>query len=112
LNITNNQQLAENLEIYFEMVREINLLSDRKIMMKEKSIVNIIEKNIYPILQELLTNVKKAVKYRKILDTMKSFTSLPNIIYNRINRKYGVKALAIKNIKALLMALKISSKIT
>ena len=94
------------------MVREINLMSDHSIRIKEKSIVSIIEKNIYPILQELLTNVKKAVKYHKVLDTMKGFISLPNIIYNRINRKYGVKILAIKNIKALLMALKTSSKIT
>lgn len=88
------------------------MISDSKIMMKEKSIVSIIEKNIYPILQELLTNVKKAVKYHRVLDTMKNFVSLPNIIYNRINRKYGVKILATKNIKALLMALKLSLKIT
>ena len=43
------------------------MMEDRKIMMKEKSIVSIIEKNIYPILQELLTNIKKAVKYHKVL---------------------------------------------
>jgi len=43
---------------------------------------------------------------------MKNFVSLPHIVYNNINRKYGVKALATKNIKAILMALKYSSKIT
>lgn len=43
---------------------------------------------------------------------MKVFTSLPNIIYNRITRKYGVKILAIKNLKILLMALKDASKYT
>jgi hypothetical protein len=43
---------------------------------------------------------------------MKNFTSLPNIVYNRMSRKYGMKILAIKNMKILLMALKASQKFT
>lgn len=43
---------------------------------------------------------------------MQNFTSLPNIVYNRITRKYGVKILAIKNLKILLMALKCAGKYT
>jgi hypothetical protein len=59
-----------------------------------------------------LGSVKKAVKTNKIAEIMKVFTSLPNIIYNRITRKYGVKILAIKNLKILLMALKEAGKYT
>lgn len=81
-------------------------------MMNEKLVITTIEKNIFPIINELLTSVKKAVKNSKISETMKNFTSLPNIIYNRINRKYGVKILAIKNLKILLMALKAASRYT
>lgn len=80
--------------------------------MNEKLVITTIEKNIFPIINELLTSVKKAVKNSKISETMKNFTSLPNIIYNRINRKYGVKILAIKNLKILLMALKAASRYT
>lgn len=60
----------------------------------------------------MLLLVKKAIKANKILETMRSFTSLPNIIYNRITRKYGVKILAVKNLKVLLMALRIAGKYT
>jgi hypothetical protein len=56
--------------------------------------------------------VRKAVKFNHIAETIKLFTSLPNIIYNRINRKYGVKILAIKNLKILLMALKAAGRYT
>lgn len=81
-------------------------------MMTEKAIVSTIEKNIFPILNELLLVVRKALKYHNISETMKMFTSLPNIVYNRISRKYGVRILAIKNIKLLLMALKAASRYT
>lgn len=78
--------------------------------MSDKFVISIIEKNIFPILNELLVNVKKAAKLDRIGETMKTFTSLPSIIYNRINRKYGVKILAIKNIKIILMALRAANK--
>lgn len=81
-------------------------------MMSEKAVIATIEKNIFPIINELLVVVRKAVKFNHIAETMKLFTSLPNIIYNRINRKYGVKILAIKNLKILLMALKAASRYT
>lgn len=81
-------------------------------MMNEKSVVSTIEKNVFPIMSEMLLLVKKAIKANKILETMRSFTSLPNIIYNRITRKYGVKILAVKNLKVLLMALRIAGKYT
>lgn len=80
--------------------------------MNEKSVVSTIEKNVFPIMSEMLLLVKKAIKANKILETMRSFTSLPNIIYNRITRKYGVKILAVKNLKVLLMALRIAGKYT
>ena len=80
--------------------------------MNEKSVVSTIEKNVFPIMSEMLLLVKKAIKGNKILETMRSFTSLPNIIYNRITRKYGVKILAVKNLKVLLMALRIAGKYT
>ena len=38
--------------------------------------------------------------------------SLSSIMFNRISRKYGVKILAIKNMKILLMALKAANKYT
>jgi hypothetical protein len=58
-------------------------------------------------------NLKNSLSNKSIIsDKIKTFTSLPNIIYNRIGRKYGVRILAIKNLKILLMALKISSKFT
>ena len=81
-------------------------------MMNEKSVISTIEKNVFPIMSEMLLLVKKAIKANKILETMRSFTSLPNIIYNRITRKYGVKILAVKNLKVLLMALRIAGKYT
>jgi len=81
-------------------------------MMNEKSVVSTIEKNVFPIMSEMLLLVKKAIKANKILETMRSFTSLPNILYNRITRKYGVKILAVKNLKVLLMALRIAGKYT
>jgi len=81
-------------------------------MMSEKAIVATIEKNIFPIINELLLAVRKSVKFNHIPETIKMFTSLPNIIYNRINRKYGVKILAIKNLKILLMALKAANRYT
>ncbi len=80
--------------------------------MNEKSFVSTIEKNVFPIMSEMLLLVKKAIKANKILETMRSFTSLPNILYNRITRKYGVKILAVKNLKVLLMALRIAGKYT
>jgi hypothetical protein len=81
-------------------------------MMTEKAILTTIEKNIFPIINELLVVVRKAVKYNHINETIKMFTSLPNIIYNRMSRKYGVKILAIKNLKLLLMALKAAARYT
>lgn len=78
----------------------------------EKSMLSIIEKTIFPIINELLVSVKKAVKANKVGEAMRVFTSLPNIVYNRITRKYGVKILAIKNLKVLLMALKQASRYT
>lgn len=60
----------------------------------------------------MLLLVKKAIKTGKILESMRNFTSLPNILYNRITRKYGVKILAIKNLKVLLMALRTAGKYT
>ncbi len=60
----------------------------------------------------MLNVVKKAVKLNKIAEGIKNFTSLPNIVYNRISRKYGVKILAIKNLKILLMGLKDAGKYT
>jgi hypothetical protein len=41
---------------------------------------------------------------------MRLFTSLPNIISNRINRKYGVKILAFKHLRVILMAVKAAGK--
>ena len=43
---------------------------------------------------------------------MKLFTSLPSIVSNRINRKYGVKILASKHLKAILMAIKAAGRYT
>ncbi len=43
---------------------------------------------------------------------MKLFTSLPSIVFNRINRKYGVKILAVKHLKFLLSAFKVASRFT
>jgi len=56
--------------------------------------------------------VRKAVRTNKIAETMKLFTSLPSIISNRINRKYGVKILATKHLKVILMAIKAAGKYT
>lgn len=112
-NILNNQyQVTENLENYFEIVKEINSLPEAKINMTEKLVISTIEKNIFPIISELLQTVKKAAKMNRITEVMKNFTSLPNIIYNRVGRKYGVKILAIKNLKIILMALRAANKFT
>jgi hypothetical protein len=43
---------------------------------------------------------------------MKLFTSLPSIVFNRINRKYGVKILASKHLKGILMAIKAVGRFT
>lgn len=43
---------------------------------------------------------------------MRTFTSLPSIVYTRIARKYGVKILAVKNLKVLLMALREAGRFT
>ncbi len=43
---------------------------------------------------------------------MKNFTSLPYIVFNRISRKYGVRILAIKNMRILLTSLKYAQKFT
>lgn len=63
-------------------------------------------------MNELMITVKKVCKQNKIRDTMKNFMSLPNIVYNRMSRKYGVKILAIKNMKILLLALKAAELFT
>lgn len=86
-------------------MREINALPEGKVM-TEKSAISIIEKTLFPILSELIAVVKKAVKGNRIADMMRLFTSLPSIVYTKITRKYGVKILAIKNLKVLLMALR------
>jgi len=52
------------------------------------------------------------VKSNKIAETMRLFTSLPNIVFNRISRKYGVKILAVKHLKILLLAFKTAAKFT
>lgn len=43
---------------------------------------------------------------------MRMFTSLPNIVFNRISRKYGVRILALKHLKILLTAFKVAAKFT
>ena len=43
---------------------------------------------------------------------MRNFTSLPSILCNRINRKYGVKILAVKHLRVILLAVKTASKYT
>jgi hypothetical protein len=43
---------------------------------------------------------------------MRLFTSLPSIVYHRISRKYGVKILAVKHLKILLLAFKSAARFT
>jgi hypothetical protein len=74
--------------------------------------VSIIEKTVFPIMGELLGIVRKAVKNNRIAETIRVFTSLPSIVYTRIARKYGVRILAIKNLKVLLMALREAGRFT
>lgn len=57
-------------------------------------------------------SVRKAVKSNKVTESMRLFTSLPNIVSNRINRKYGVRILAVKHLKILLLAFKAAAKFT
>lgn len=65
-----------------------------------------IEKNLMPIILELLNTVKKSVFKKNIDQTIKTFHSLPFILMNKFSTKYGVKILAIKNMKLLLSSLK------
>ncbi len=90
----------------------MNQISDGKMTMTDKYAISTIERNVFPILNELLAPVRKAVKFNRIADTMKMFTSLASIVFNRISRKYGVKILAIKHLKILLSAFKAASKFT
>ena len=85
---------------------------DNKLQIPDKSVVSTIEKNIFPILTELLGVVRKSVKIGKIPETIRTFTSLPSIVYNRVSRKYGVKKLALKHIKILLLSFKSASTFT
>lgn len=87
-------------------------MPENKINMTEKGAFLIIDKNLFPILNQLLVIVRKAVKTNKIPQTIKLFTSLPSIVSNRINRKYGVKILASKHLKAILMAIKAAGRYT
>jgi hypothetical protein len=65
-----------------------------------------IEKNLIPIIVELLGQVKKSIKNHTVEQTIRNFPSLPYTIMNKFSTKYGVKILAIKNMKILLSSLK------
>ena len=43
---------------------------------------------------------------------MRTFTSLRNIVFHRISRKYGVKILALKHLRVLLLAFRAAAKFT
>lgn len=74
--------------------------------MSEKQMLTTIEKNLMPIILELLNNVKKSVLKKTVDQTIRTFHSLPFILMNKFSTKYGVKILAIKNMKLLLSSLK------
>ena len=59
-----------------------------------------------PIILELLSSVKKAVAKKNIEQTLRTFYSLPYVILNKFSTKYGVKILAMKNMRLLLSAIK------
>ncbi len=59
-----------------------------------------------PIILELLNNVKKSVLRKSVDQVIRTFHSLPFILMNKFSTKYGVKILAIKNMKLLLSSLK------
>lgn len=45
-------------------------------------------------------------------EVIRTFTSLPSIVYNRICRKYGVKFLALKHLRILLLAFRTAARFT
>jgi hypothetical protein len=65
-----------------------------------------IEKNLMPIILELLNAVKKSIMKKTVDQTIRTFPSLPFVLMNKFSTKYGVKILATKNMKLLLSSLK------
>lgn len=94
------------LNSYFNIVQEVNSIPEARIYLSDKQMLTIIEKNLMPIILELLNTVKKSVFKKTVDQSIKTFYSLPFILMNKFSTKYGVKILAIKNMKLLLSSLK------
>lgn len=85
---------------------------DDKVELKEKQMVAIIDKTLQVILKDLSKDMNFALKNNKLTELKATYRDFPTIIFNRFNRNFGVKKVALKHLKDFLLCLKRVQKYT
>lgn len=73
---------------------------------------SVVEKTIPSILKELSKDIQQGIKANRLEELKANFSSLPTIIVSRFNRNFGVRKVAQKHLRDLLLCLKNIQPIT